>query len=181
MKKFYLLAWVLLIAATSAHAQKWTVKNNLLYDATTTLNLGFEFRLGGQTTLDVSGNYIPWKFGDVSWKHWLIQPEVRYWFCESFRGHFLGVHGHYAEYNVGGFGNFRHSRYQGHLYGAGLSYGYQWILGKRWNMEATVGVGYARLWDKKYPIADCGSVIRTKGRNYFGPTKLGITIIYIIN
>ena len=93
--------------------------------------------------LDVSGNYNPWKFGDARWKHWLVQPEVRYWLCESFNGHFFGLHAHYAEYNAGGIDfstAFRHNRYQGHLYGAGLSYGYQWLIGKRWNLEATVGM-----------------------------------------
>ena len=32
---------------------------------------------------------------------YLIQPELRYWPCRKFEGHFLGVHGHYAYYNVG--------------------------------------------------------------------------------
>lgn len=62
----------------------------------------------------------------------------------------------------------------------GLSYGYQWLIGKRWNLEATVGLGYARLWDRKYPIAECGEVIRTRSRNYFGPTKIGLALIFII-
>jgi len=93
------------------------------------------------------------------------------------------LHAHYAEYNAGGINfnaDFHRNRYQGHLYGAGLSYGYQWLIGKRWNLEATVGLGYARLWDRKYPIAECGEVIRTRSRNYFGPTKIGLALIFII-
>lgn len=95
----------------------------------------------------------------------------------------FGLHAHYAEYNAGGINfnaDFHRNRYQGHLYGAGLSYGYQWLIGKRWNLEATVGLGYARLWDRKYPIAECGEVIRTRSRNYFGPTKIGLALIFII-
>ena len=164
-------------------AQKWAVKSNLLYDATATINLGVEAALGPRVTLDISGNYNPWEFGDARWKHWLIQPEVRYWLCERFNGHFFGLHAHYAEYNAGGINfnaDFHRNRYQGHLYGAGLSYGYQWLIGKRWNLEATVGLGYARLWDRKYPIAECGEVIRTRSRNYFGPTKIGLALIFII-
>lgn len=117
--------------------------------------------------------------GNIGW----IQPEVRYWLCERFNGHFFGLHAHYAEYNAGGINfnaDFHRNRYQGHLYGAGLSYGYQWLIGKRWNLEATVGLGYARLWDRKYPIAECGEVIRTRSRNYFGPTKIGLALIFII-
>ncbi len=183
MKKILAILIFTLGITGVSFGQKFAVKNNLLYDLTTTLNAGVEIGLGTRWTLDASGNYIPWKFGKVRWKHWLVQPEFRYWFCERFNGHFIGVHGHYAEYNFGGIGfnhNLRHHRYQGHLYGGGISYGYQWILNNRWNLEATLGVGYARLHDKKYPIAECGTVIREKGRNYWGPTKIGITIVYII-
>lgn len=183
-KKHYWALIILLIATVGiSHGQKVAVKTNLLYDATTTLNLGFEFGLGQKTTLDLSGNYNPWKFGNYRLKHWLIQPEFRYWFCERFNGHFIGFHGHYAKYNVGGLffnDNMKHNRYQGHLYGGGISYGYQWVLNNRWNLEATIGVGYARLSDSKYPIASCGEKIKSENRNYWGPTKAGITIVYII-
>ena len=80
---------LLLASVNTSHAQKWAVKSNLLYDATATINLGVEAALGHRVTLDVSGNYNPWKFGDARWKHWLVQPEVRYWLCESFNGHFF--------------------------------------------------------------------------------------------
>ena len=183
MNKIYFMLAILLASVNSSLAQKWAVKSNLLYDATATINLGVEAALGPRVTLDISGNYNPWEFGDARWKHWLIQPEVRYWLCERFNGHFFGLHAHYAEYNAGGINfnaDFHRHRYQGHLYGAGLSYGYQWLIGKRWNLEATVGLGYARLWDRKYPIAECGEVIRTRSRNYFGPTKIGLALIFII-
>ncbi len=39
---------------------------------------------------------------EARFKHWMVQPEARYWLCEKFNGHFLGVHAHYADYNVGG-------------------------------------------------------------------------------
>lgn len=181
----FLLAFLIISMATvsAAVSQKIAVKSNLLYDATTTLNLGVEFGLGKKGSLDISGNYNPWKFGNYRLKHWLVQPEVRYWFCERFNGHFLGIHGHYAEYNIGGLffnDHIRHNRYQGHLYGGGISYGYQWILNNRWNLEATIGVGYARLSYDQYPIADCGEKIKSEHHNYWGPTKAGITIVYII-
>lgn len=183
MKKLCMFLVVTLAMITSAFSQKIAVKSNLLYDATTTINAGFEFGLGMKTTLDISGNYNPWKFNDYRLKHWLIQPEFRYWFCERFNGHFLGIHGHYAEYNIGGLffnDNMKDNRYQGHLYGGGISYGYQWILNNRWNLELTLGVGYARLSQDKYPIADCGEKIKSEHRNYWGPTKAGVTIVYII-
>lgn len=41
-------------------------------------------------------------------------------------------------------------RYEGFLYGAGLSYGYQWVVGRRWNIEAMLGVGYIRSEYDRY-------------------------------
>ena len=180
------LAVTLMLAAgtwITGQAQEVAVKTNLLYDATTTLNLGVEIGLGTKMTLDISGNYNPWRFHDYRLKHGLIQPELRYWTCEKFNGHFFGLHGFYGKYNVGGLpfnSNMRHNRYQGHLYGGGISYGYQWILNDHWNLELSLGIGYAHLQDKKYPCTDCGDMIKKGHHNYFGPTKAAVSIIYVI-
>lgn len=188
--KFLLSAVLMLTCAIGMHGQeknyympKFAIKTNALYWATTTANLGFEVGLSQKLTLDVSGNYNPWEFSNNKQiKHWLVQPELRYWLCERFYGHFFGLHAHYAEANVSnlnifGLGDYR---YQGNIYGAGISYGYQWILNKRWSMEATVGVGYARLNFDKYNCGTCGSKIGKEHKNYFGPTKIALSIIYVI-
>lgn len=47
-------------------------------------------------------------------------------------------------------------RHQGWGAGAGISYGYSWLLSRHWNLEATVGVGYLYLKSDKYPCANCG-------------------------
>ena len=66
------------------------------------MNLGLEIGLVRKWTLDIPVNYNPWKLSDGKrLRHWGIQPEVRYWFCESFRRMFIGMHGHYADFNVG--------------------------------------------------------------------------------
>lgn len=54
-----------------------------------TPNLGVELGLGRATTLDISGNYNPFEKNDGKmFKHWLVQPEFRYWLCERFNGTF---------------------------------------------------------------------------------------------
>lgn len=74
---FVLLAFIGFISP--AMAQKVAVKTNLLYDATSTINLGTEFGLSPKWTLDVSANYNPWTYSNnKKWKHWLVQPEARY-------------------------------------------------------------------------------------------------------
>ena len=132
-------------------AQDIAVKTNLLYWATSTPNIGFEFGLGKRTTLDLVGGYNPWtlnKDDNKKIKHWMVMPEFRYWLCERFNGHFFGIHTGFAEYNISGvripFQNksTQEHRYEGWATGIGISYGYTWILGKRWNLEANIGAGY---------------------------------------
>ena len=80
MKKLLTIALFCFGFSAGAFAQKVGIKTNLLYDATTTMNLGIEFGLAPKWTLDISGNYNPWTFSENrKMKHWLIQPEARYW------------------------------------------------------------------------------------------------------
>ncbi|MCD7976334.1 MAG: DUF3575 domain-containing protein [Tannerellaceae bacterium] len=189
-----LLTVLLLLVSLSIYADpplspvttpNWGIKTNALYWATATPNLGVEIGIGKKSTLDISGGYNPFTFkDDKKWKHWLVQPEYRWWFCEKFNGHFVGVHAHYGEYNVGGLTmfseNMENNRYQGRLYGGGLSYGYQWILGDRWNLQAEIGVGYAYLDYDKFECGDCGKKLKEDNRHYFGVTKTAVSLIYII-
>ena len=74
MKRILFLV-LLLVATTGVYGQKFAVKSNLLYDATATINLGVEVGLAKKWSLDLSGNYNGWKFGDEArMKHWLVQP-----------------------------------------------------------------------------------------------------------
>jgi len=159
-RAFILLFFMLGCLVIESKAQKIAVKSNLLYDATTTVNLGLEFGLARKWTLDIPVNYNPWKPDNGRrLRHWGVQPEARYRVCGK---------------------NMQKNRYQGHLYGGGISVGHSWILKKRWSIEASVGLGYARIEYEKYPCAECGSKLKDTGRNYFGPTKVALSIIYLI-
>ena len=187
-KKFILILLIFGGCTVKTWAQQVGVKSNLLYDATTTMNLGLEIGLARKWTLDIPFNYNPWKPANGRrLAHFGVQPEVRYWFCERFTRMFVGVHAHYADFNVGGWPNWsfisknmQNHRYEGELYGVGFSFGRSWILKKRWSIEATVGVGYAYIKYDKYPCAECGSKLKDGHKNYFGPTKAGISLVYLI-
>ena len=164
-----------------------SIKSNLLYDATASMNLGLEFRTGQKTSFEIPVTYNPWTFRDnAKWRHILVQPEFRLWTNETFDGHFFGLHGHYAFYNVGGlyhppFSEYMNThRFEGWLAGGGLSYGYRWNFSNHWGLEATVGIGYAFLSYDKYECAGCGKRLNSETLNYFGPTKVGLTLIYSI-
>ena len=129
-----------LLISVSLSAQNVAVKTNLLYDVTTTVNLGAEVGLSPKWTLDISANVNPWTFGEnKKWKHWLVQPELRYWLCERFNGHFVGAHLLGGVYNLSNidldfklfgtdFGQLKGHRFEGWMAGVGLAYGYHWML-----------------------------------------------------
>lgn len=176
------------MAAMPVAAQDVAVKTNVVSWATTTPNLGFEFRMNDRYTLQLFGTYNPFSLKDNNkLKHWLVQPEVRWWAGEAFKGHFVGLHLIGGQFNAGGIKlpfnllpDLDTHRYEGWGIGGGISYGYQWKLAENWSMEASVGLGYARLDYEKYPCEKCGEKIGDEKKNYFGPTKVALNIIYTI-
>lgn len=106
LKNYAILLSFLLGGSAFVKAQDIALKSNILYDASGTINLGAEVGLAPRWTLDVSGNYNGWvRSHGRTWKHWMLQPEARYWFCDRFTGHFVGVHAHGGQYNVGNLKN----------------------------------------------------------------------------
>lgn len=180
-------------ATTELQAQKVALKTNLLYGGYTyTPNLSLELALGKKSTIELGGGYNPWHHNGTiesnkKLVHWLGQAEYRYWFCEKFNRHFLGLHVLGTQYNIAEhklpllFGdNSQQYRFEGWGAGVGISYGYQWFLGKRWSIEATIGVGYAHLEYDKFYGNKCGLLIGRETRDYFGPTKAGVSLIFFI-
>ena len=91
-KNFTIFMIALLVALLSGtvSAQRLAVKSNLLYDITSTINLGVEYEVAPRWTLEMSVNYNPWSFSDnKKMKLWMLQPEARYWLCSGFSGHFF--------------------------------------------------------------------------------------------
>ena len=185
-KKLLLLS-IFLSFAGWLSGQNVAIKTNLLYDATSTLNLGGEFALSRKWTLDLSGSLNPWTFkNDKKFRLWMAQPEARYWFCEKFNGHFVGFHAMGGQYNVGNvklpFGilsDLKDNRYEGWYAGGGFVYGYQWIASRHWNFEAVIGLGYDYFGYDKYKCGKCGTKESSGHSNYFGVTKLAVSAIYL--
>lgn len=194
VKKLKTIFSVLLVFAMSsvAKAQDVAIKTNILSDVTGSLNLGVEPRLADRWTLDISGHLNPWTYNDGRlWRHAFVQPEARWWFCDCFSGHFLGLHAHSGIFNVGGtdtdlkflgndFSVLRDTRRQGWFAGAGIGYGYDLILGKHWNLEFEIGAGYAYTRYDVFECDVCGSTIEEdQVHHYFGVTKVAISLVYL--
>lgn len=183
---------VLFMAVQGMLAQKVAFKTNLISDALLSPNVGIEVSVAPKMTLDFSGEFNLWKLsGDKQWRHVAFQPELRYWLCDRFAGHFFGVHLLGGQYNIGGintdfkllgtdFSKLRNTRFQGWFGGAGVAYGYDWILGKNWNLEAVIGLGWTYTRYDQFRCTGCGKKIKENTpHNYFGPTKVAINIEYL--
>ena len=156
---------LLLMLTQQMFAQKVTLSNNLLYDATLTPNLRLGVRLSPHWSMGVTGGYRPWPTSDeksTKWKHLLVSPDLRYWTDSVNVHHFFGINPVYVHYNISGirlpFNLYqldKNQRYQGDFFGLGAFYGYSWPLGRHWNFEAAIGavVGYTLTEERAASMA----------------------------
>lgn len=190
IRRLSLATLLLMFSVIAMQAQNIGAKTNFLYWATTTPNIGLEAAVGRKHTAQVFFGLNPWKQsgGDQSSiRHWVLQPEYRYWFCQTFNGWFLGVHAMGGQFNAGGvklpFGfkkGLRDHRYEGWFVGGGVTAGYQWPLSKHWNLETSLGVGYDYIQYDKFKCGNCGEKEGRSHDNYVGPTKAAISLIYML-
>ena len=188
VKKIFLSVF-LLLSSYMAMAQDVALKTNALYWATTTPNLGIEASFAKKHSVQLFYGLNPWKQsgGDQSsLRHWVLMPEYRYWFCQSMNGWFVGAHLMGGQFNVSGldmpFGMFdelKTRRYEGWFAGGGVTAGYQWPLSKHWSLEAALGIGYDYIKYDKFRCGSCGEKLKSSHKNYFGPTKLALSVMYV--
>lgn len=176
---------------TYSNAQNIAFKTNLLYDVSATANLGVEIGLAPKWTLDISGNLNTWSKNDQTrWKHWMVQPEARYWFCDRFSRHFLGAHLIAGSFNFGNIKNnlsflgtdfsvLTDNRYQGYAYGAGVAYGFAFILSRHLNLELEAGFGYICLDYDRFDCSGCGQLTASGIHHYIGPTKAAVNLVFL--
>ena len=159
-------------------------KTNLLYDAAIVPNVGVEVYLG--KNFSVAGNwmYSWWKSDWVSW-YWRTYGgdlALRYWLGRAAKekpltGHHIGLYGQILTYDieVGGRG-YLGDRWS---YGGGLEYGYSLPVRQRLNIDFTLGLGYLGGEFQEYLPIDGHYVWQvTKMRNWIGPTKLEVSLIW---
>ncbi len=172
------------------HLPGIAIKTNLLYGATTlTPNLAVEWGVAKRHTLEIAFSHNPWNQkanlqNNDKLLHWMVRTEYRFWFCERYNGHFIGAHAFYSAYNISG----KHVpllfdktyRYEGDALGAGLSYGYHQALTKRWSLEFNIGVGMAYMEYDRYDCQLCDKNEVPKTKTYLGPTRLGVSLVYLI-
>ncbi|MDE6351609.1 MAG: DUF3575 domain-containing protein [Muribaculaceae bacterium] len=170
------------------------LKTNLLYDAAALPNIGAEFYLGKNWSAGANWTYGWWD-KDKSHHYWRAyggELYGRWWFGEKanakpLTGHHLGIFAGIITYDfeLGGKGYMggrpgetlwdRCNRY------AGIEYGYSLPVGRRLNIDFSLGAGYAGGKVVKYkPSGDRYIWEKTKKVSWFGPVKAEISLVWLI-
>ena len=186
-----MLAWS---PCQKAAAQEVSVRNNLLYDASGTVNAGVEFQVGDHFSVGVNGGFkswprfLAWDNDNVNntthWRHFLVAPEGRYYFSEVFRGAFVGADFIYPHFNVGNiklplglYPEIADSREQGSYWAGGLFAGWAWWPWQHWRIELEAGAAVGLAAYDRFDCAHCGTKTGEVRRAAVVP-KLGLNIAY---
>lgn len=165
----------------SSSGRYLAVKTNLAAWAGTIINLAADVQVSEHFSVELPVLWCPWYVSDKhAVKTFTIQPEARYWLSKPGAGHFFGVHAHVGWYSV----KWNRDRYQDTdrpLLGAGISYGYLLPFNEHWAGEFTLGAGYANMRYGTYYNMDNGARIDTRTKNYWGITRIGLSVVYRFN
>lgn len=121
--------------------------------------------------------------GDITVRKWLGKAARE----KPLTGHHLGIYGQVLTYDfeTGGRGYMGGepggSLFDRASFGGGVEYGYSLPVTRRLNLDFTLGIGYLGGKYYKYTPADgCYVWQETKQRHYFGPSKLEVSLVWLI-
>lgn len=165
---------------------RFAVRTNVLYDAFLLPTLGVEWRMNENVGIKLDGSLAWWggNPGKVQ-KMWLVNPEVR-WYLLREKRFYVGASGTYGEYNIYKYplGSIlsKDTGYQGTMWNAGLTVGYQLYLSRCFSVDFNLGLGHTHFDYDTFGITDGMRVYkeREKTKNLWGPTQAGISLIWTI-
>ena len=170
------------------------VKTNMLYDAIAVPNIGAEFYAGRNWSVGANWMYAWWN-SNRQHNYWRIYGgdlSVRKYFGrraaeKPLTGHHLGLCGQLFTYDfeTGGRGYMGgkpgSTLWDKMNYAASLEYGYSLPVGRRLNLDFSIGVGYWGGEYQKYLPKESHYVwTETRQRHWFGPTKAEISLVWLL-
>ena len=195
LKKKLFVGLFLVVFGIPCFSQGIAVRNNLIWDATGTANIGIEIPVSNNWTIGTNAaiktwpRFFVWDTGTKEdprqWKYFLVAPEVRYWPAKVYDGWFFGGDLIYSHYNaakinpLGLFKDLKIQRHQGDFYGGGVFAGHSWWLSDHFRIEAEAGIGAGYKNAKAYECQHCGEPLGTSKGLQLVP-KLGVNIAWNI-
>lgn len=172
----------------------FALKTNGLYDLLAVPNIGAEFGIGRHWSITANWMYAWWNNDNTHW-YWRIYGGdigARYWFGsqadeKALTGHHVGVYGQLLTYDIAFAGRGQiggrpgGSLWDEYNYIAGIEYGYSLPIAPRLNLDFVIGLGHMGGQYHEYKlIDDCYVWQVTKSRNYWGPTKAEISLVWTL-
>lgn len=187
---------------TNVRAPWLALKTNMLYDVCLIPNIGAEFSIGKHWTITFDWFYT-WFSADNRHRYWQGYGGylgVRKYFGSSKsnqntlphregrggssfpRGHHLGLYTLGMTYDVEWGGKGYQAAHFG--FGVGVEYGYSMRIGRRLNLDLSIGVGFQDGEYKEYvPSHDHWNHyiwLSTHKRHWWGPTKAEVSLVWVI-
>lgn len=171
-----------------------SLKTNMLYDALALPTAGAEFYVGKNWSVGLNWTYGWWSKnsshrywraygGDINVRRWLGSKAAE----KPLTGHHLGVYFGVVTYDF----EFGGKGYMGGLphkalwnrcnYMGGIEYGYSLPIGRRLNIDFTIGLGF--LGGKYLEYEPKGNQYvwqKTMNMHWFGPTKVEVSLVWLI-
>ena len=172
----------------------FAVKTNLLYDALAVPNIGVEFSLGKRWSVAADWMYAWWSKNSKH-RYWRIYGggvSARKWFGKAsevkpLQGHHIGLNAQMFTYDFefGGKGYMAgepgSNMWNRMNYSIAAEYGYSMPIARRLNLDFSIAAGYMGGRYYKYIPLDNHYVWQaTKDRNWWGPTKLEISLVWLL-
>lgn len=170
------------------------LKTNMLYDVALVPNLGVEFSIGKRFSIAANYNHAWWssKAKNLYWRYYGADATFRWWFGKQARlkplqGHHIGASYQILTYDFQLGNNGIMAGLPGgtlidrpnHV--VALEYGYSVPIARRLNIDFAVGVGYHwGIFEEYTPIDGHNVWQATKRRQYIGPTKLEVSLVWLI-
>ncbi|MCR5017833.1 MAG: DUF3575 domain-containing protein [Bacteroidales bacterium] len=165
------------------------VSTNLALDAIIAPNFAIEVPLNKKWSAYAEYTFPWWLSKNNDWCYEMLKWDfgMRYRISNDFdwedpmdilKGHFVGVDLSAGYYDF----EPRHNGYQGEFQMATLEYGYAWDLGNNWRLDAVLGAGWMGTHYRYYEAdaTDKHLIYQHSAKmNWFGPTKLGVSVKYI--
>ncbi len=191
----YILISLVLITIGYSKADAQAIKTNIPLIVTGNPNIGVEWSVGKQLTLNGDILWAPYLFkkneevfrtliGSVDFRYY-INPKY-YYTNDLWDGLYIGPYVMAGNFNIG----LKRSdeskmsyRRKGWGLSTGATIGYKFYLSSRFRLDINAGVGYAHLQYDKYQLGGAYAdypLERKKTKSYWGPTKFGIHLVYNI-
>lgn len=170
------------------------IKTNMLYDVAAVPNIGAEFYLGQNFSIAANYAHAWWKSDakNFYWRYYGADASLRWWFGKASRikplqGHHIGVNYQILTYDfqlgnkgiMAGMPSGNLADRANHI--VALEYGYSLPITRRLNIDFSIGAGYHwGIFEEYIPVDGHNVWQATKRRQYFGPTKLEISLVWLI-